>query len=294
MQLYLCVLGKKGFSVLDEFIASGLKADIIKVFIGQDSNVQDDFSEDIKRLCIKSEIPFSMSNNFQADSAFNFVMAVGWRWLIREVPENKIIVFHDSLLPRYRGFAPLVNALLNREPEVGVTALFGSVDYDKGNILVQERCRVVYPTTIGAEINRLTELYRNVARVICKRILANTIDGQGSEQNEALASYSLWRDDSDYKINWLATAEDIRHFIDCVGSPFLGATSEMNGQMIRIFKASVVGDVKIENRQVGKIIFVQNGCPIVVCLEGLLRLEDVRALDGKNLLPWGKFRTRFK
>jgi methionyl-tRNA formyltransferase len=52
---------------------------------------------------------------------------------------------HDSLLPKYRGFAPLPNALINGEREVGVTALFASEEYDMGDIVCQRRLAVEYP-----------------------------------------------------------------------------------------------------------------------------------------------------
>jgi methionyl-tRNA formyltransferase len=63
-------------------------------------------------------------------------MAVSWRWLI-DHPAEQLIVFHDSLLPRYRGFEPLVTSLVNGETRIGVAALFGASEFDTGDVIVQ-------------------------------------------------------------------------------------------------------------------------------------------------------------
>ena len=72
-------------------------------------------------------------------------MAVSWRWMIKH-PKNKLIVFHDSILPKYRGFAPLVNMLINGEKEIGVSAIFGADEYDSE--IISEKTTISYPIKI--------------------------------------------------------------------------------------------------------------------------------------------------
>jgi methionyl-tRNA formyltransferase len=124
--------------------------------------------------------------------------------------------------------------------------------------------------------------------------LANkSITLAGSPQDESKASYSLWRDDHDYRINWNDSAKDISHFINCVGSPYLGASTMLNGEIVRISKATPLAELKIENRAPGKVIFHKSGLPIVVCGEGLLLIEDIKNNEYKSMLPLESFRTRF-
>ena len=293
MKILIFSVGEKGFHVVNALNSLGTQVSLTCV-IGQDKNLLDDYSMELKRYCQANEIDFFFRDelNIPIDE-HNLYIAVGWRWLIHNITKEKLIVFHDSLLPRYRGFAPLVNALLNKESNTGVTALLGADEYDKGNIILQHRIDLIYPTSIQNEIKRISKIYANMAIDLVTKLGNESITLEGSPQDESKASYSLWRDDQDYRINWNDSAKDISHFISCVGSPFLGASTMLKGAIVRILKASPIADVKIENRIPGKVIFKKNGLPIVVCGSGLLLIEDIRNNENKTILPLEKFRSRF-
>lgn len=290
MKLLVYSLGLKGLSVVKGLFESAAKPSIFCV-IGQDSAIVDDYSAELVTFCEANSIGYSFRGFDYTANDYDYVFAVGWRWIINDVQEEKLIVFHDSLLPRYRGFAPLVNALLNRESEVGVSALFGASEYDRGDIVDQIRISVNYPTSIGFELGRISNLYSELAVSVLTELAKGGM--VGVPQDECAATYSLWRDDRDYKINWNNAASEIEHFISCVGFPYLGATSELNGEVVRIVRARAVEDVGIENRFPGKVIFVRDGLPIVVCGKGLLMIEDARDCEGGALLPLKSFRSRF-
>jgi methionyl-tRNA formyltransferase len=114
-------------------------------------------------------------------------------------------------------------------------------------------------------------------------------------QDEKAATYSLWRDEDDYRIDWSHDAAVIKRFIDAVGYPYHGACSNLDGTLTRILDASVEPDVKIEQRVPGKVMFVRDGWPIVTCGTGMLRLLEVRnEARTESLLPLRKFRSRFR
>lgn len=292
MRLAVYSLGLKGFNVVRALSESSLDIKLYCV-IGQDKGVLDDCSDVLARYCENRGIDFSFRGGEQFKIMdFDYALAAGWCWLIHNIPEGKLIVFHDSLLPMYRGFAPLVNALLNKESQIGVSVIFGADEYDKGNIIVQKRIDVIYPTCIQNELQRIADLYADLAVVVASDLMGND-EIIGAPQDEEKASYSLWRDEDDYRINWKLSAHDIQHFIDCVGYPYLGASTVLNGRLVRIYKARVFNDVKLVNRSPGKVIFVKDGCPVIVCGYGLLLIEDGRYSDAENLLPLGAFRSRF-
>lgn len=290
MKLLIFSLGAKGLQVVKGLFDSPLKPSIFCV-IGRDSAVVDDYSVELAAFCKSNSIGYSFRGDGYPESNYDFAFAVGWRWIVKDIQEKRLIVFHDSLLPRYRGFAPLVNALLNKESVIGVSALWGASEYDRGDIIGQISMNVVYPTSIGFELNRISNLYSDLAVAVATK-LANG-DVVGVPQVEHAATYSLWRDDSDYRINWGDAASAIEHFISCVGFPYLGATAELNGDVVRILCARAIDDVRIENRTPGKVIFVKDGRPIVVCGKGLLLIEDARDSAGGDLLPLKSFRSRF-
>jgi len=295
MNIKVFALGLKGHAVVEVLLSRLLPEDRIFVVIGRDPNVLEDYSEVIRELCILNNVGFAVSNSHYADNKeYDIFIAAGWRWMIHGVPEERLIIFHDSILPRYRGFAPLVNCLLNREREIGVTALFGGEKFDTGHILAQEKIFVSYPTNISREIERVSKLYGVLAWRVYSDLHRQKGLLSGVPQDDSLATYSLWRDEEDYRIDWSLSSEEIEHFISCVGFPYLGASSIVDNELIRVLDATVVPDVNIENRVPGKVLFIDDGSPIVVCGRGLLRLNKIIRSDGEEVAEWKKIRVRFR
>lgn len=286
--LYLAT--EKGYNVLKCLIYFKKSSFIKCVIIGTDKNVIKDFSQEIKELCQYNEIIFFF-NDLPNEIITEYSLAISWRRLIKS-NKSKLIVLHDSLLPKYRGFAPLVNQLINGDKLIGVTALFASDEYDRGDIILQSNIIIDYPIKINEAIKLISKCYEKIVLEIVENMLnGNPI--KYIKQNEFDATYSLWRDNDDYQINWNQSSEKIKRFIDAVGFPYNGATSILNGEVVRIIDADIIDDVKIINRDVGKIIFMKGHFPVVVCGEGLLLLKDIKDKEGKSLLPLKKFRLRF-
>jgi len=287
----LFCITEKGYKVL-EAIATNSPQIIKTVVSARDPNISKDYYNEIETFCKEKGIIFWDRKKFEAVNS-NFAIAVSWRWLI-DSSSTSLIVFHDSLLPKYRGFAPLVSALSNGDKKIGVTALFATEDYDCGDIIAQSETSVTHPIKIQNAIELLTENYKQLAIDIANRIFeGESISGE--KQNEEKASYSLWRDEEDYIINWEMPAEQIKRFIDAVGYPYKGAVTIIGDRKARVLEAEVFPDVHIENRTSGKIIFIKKNCPVIVCGKGLLMITGVVDDDaGNSLLPLNKFRLRLK
>lgn len=287
------VMTEKGFEVLRKAIE--VNPHIIDfVVIGSDSNVKSDFSEEIIELAKNSNLKFFTRGEGPVVDKDKYVIAISWRWMINH-PINKLVVFHDSILPKYRGFSPLVNMLINGEPQIGVSAIFGATEYDKGELISQKISSVEYPITISEAINLNNKNFVKLVEEIIHKI-SNDESLIGVPQKEADASYSIWRDDDDYEIDWTNSSFKIKRLIDAVGYPYLGArTSTTKGEKIRVLKAEIVDDVHCELRHVGKVIFVNDGLPTVICGEGLLRITEAYYFDdeGKSYLPVKSFRIKF-
>ncbi len=292
MKIVLFLMSNKGYEVLKSIIDNDFICYIESVVIGLDKEVVQDYSTEMIELCGKNRIDYFFSNqHFEISSSY--VLAISWRWII-PINNFQLIVLHDSLLPKYRGFAPLVNALINNEKTVGVTALLASEEYDRGAIILQKELRLSYPITINDAITKISSLYSEIVLGIIKKI------SLGKEittfpQIEDNATYSLWRDSEDYFINWNASSEDIKRFIDAVGFPYQGARCFIADEVVVIQDVTLINDVIIENRDVGKVIFIQGIKPVVVCGVGLLKINEAIFENSKNsILPLKKFRTRFK
>lgn len=288
----LFLMTEKGHAFLSKIVVK-YKSLLDLVVVGDDKTLKKDFEEDIINICISENINYIRRADFTKMKSV-YALAVSWRWIINHPVEN-LIIFHDSLLPKYRGFAPLVNALINGEKEIGVTALFGANEFDTGDIISQSKTKITYPITINEAIQINNKNYIKCA----EKVLISIFKGEslaGVEQDESKASYSVWRDDDDYKIDWSDSATNIRRMVDALGSPYKGAKTKVDGKLIRVLKVEVYPDVVIENRHCGKVIFLAEGKPVVICGQGLLKitaanLEENGKID--NFFPLSKFRMKF-
>jgi len=289
----LFLMTSRGLAVLDSLLREHGPGAIAYLVTARDPQVQKDHHDELAATARKAGLPVFERQDIPGRlPAVAARFAAGWRWLLPEDEPGPIVVFHDSLLPRYRGFAPLVSALINAEPQLGVTALLGAKEYDRGPILGQESVPVTYPLRIAAAIEAVHPCYARLAATVYRDLRTGT--WQPRAQDETRASYSLWRDEADYLINWRQDAATIRRQIDATGMPYRGAATFAEARKLRILAASELPDVRVENRTPGKIIFMEAGRPVVVCGSGLLRLEEVvEDNTGLSALPWRHFRTRF-
>lgn len=283
------LMSEKGYYVLKNLIDKNRHHQIDFVVSARDNNVQKDFYLEIRELCLQYNISFfDRSENFDMKSEYS--ISISWRWIIKL--NSKLIVFHDSLLPKYRGFAPVVNSLINFEPKIGVTALFAAENYDEGPIISQKSMNVIYPVKVQDVIDRLKVLYFELVLQILEIIQENKIF-KLEIQEEKDASFSIWRDEEDYKIDWQLSSIQILQFIYSVGFPYKGAFTKFDKyDRVRIFDAEILEDVVVENRHVGKVIFYNDNCPVVICGKGLLKLGKLYD-DNMEEISINKFRTRF-
>ena len=169
------------------------------VIIGKDQNIQDDYSEKIQNLCQLYKIDFDYRGGNYSDINKNSAsIAISWKWVIKS--NSPLIVLHDSILPKYRGFLPLVSQLLDCQKEIGVTAFLASKNYDEGDIIHISKVKINYPIKINSAIKKINKCYFKCLEFIFTNIENKNFISLKSQDNKE-ASYSLWRDEDDYFIN---------------------------------------------------------------------------------------------
>lgn len=218
-----------------------------------------------------------------------WVVFVGWQYRSGDIGDRRIVV-HDSLLPRYRGFAPTATAMINGETEIGVTAFRPAQGLDDGAILGQKKMAVRYPAKIKSVYDEQASL---ISELIID-ILHRSADGplEGAPQRSEDATYSIWRDQYDYCLDWNCSADEICRTIDAVGFPFSGAQTTLNGETIVVDDAHAVADIPFERRDVGKVWELAPGGPIVVCGTGCVQVTGMRDRSG-NRVDLSSLRSRF-
>jgi len=286
----LFLLGQKGLNSL-HFLEPSLLQHINIIIIGRDPNILEDYSKEVASFALKNYIPhvFRKDEYPVSYESATFNIAIGWRWLIKD--SRELIVFHDSILPKYRGFNPLVSALINGDEEIGVTAIRGVEDYDAGEIIDQRILKIDYPIKIKEAIELISKEYGYLLSEIVTKINSKSLTYIPQEKESI--SYSLWRDEEDYRIDWNLSAQEICRFIDALGFPYQGAKTYYENIELRIFDAIPAEDVRIINRQPGKVIFKEEGGFTIVCGQGLIYVSEFFNNNEKFDLS-KKFRIRFK
>lgn len=288
----LLLMSKKGYQSLAGIIEYFGSEIIDFIVFARDKNVLEDYSIKIEELAAQNNIKaYEKSDKYIFRS--KYIIAISWRWLIPIDKKSILITLHDSLLPKYRGFAPLVNQLINKEPELGVTAIVSDAEYDKGSVITQLKTKVNYPLRIEDAISKVSILYVDVLKNVIQQVIQDH-SLKTVAQDESEATYSLWRDEEDYRINWNSSAKEIQNFIYSVGYPYKGASTYIMNKKIRINNAVELNDLKVVNRDVGKTIFMDDNFPVVICGKGLLKITEATYDEtGRSIFPLKKFRIRF-
>lgn len=277
----------KGLKVLETLI-DNFFGNIHAVIIAKDINVREDYSQKMTELCRKHEVCFDFNDSNFTDFR-GFRVSVGWRKML---PSEKLIVFHDSLLPKYRGFSPLVNMLINGEKKYGVTGFLATEKYDHGPIFFQKSIVIEYPMRIFDLIKLVSYIYIEGIKFTIPKLISG-LRLKTYPQDENNATYSVWRDENDYVIDWYSSSEDIIRFIHAVGFPFLGAVSFLNGKKYYINDAEI-SEINVTNIHPGKILAFENGNPLVITKTGCIKLNNIVDEDNKNVTTKLKLKTRFR
>jgi methionyl-tRNA formyltransferase len=111
-------------------------------------------------------------------------------------------------------------------------------------------------------------------------------------QDETKATYSLWRDNFDYFIDWRQPAQVVLAHIRAVGFPYDGAKAVLGRSILTITAAQIGPDMNFAVRDPGKLWTIRDGRPLVVCGTGTLWIESARTSDGAPF-EFKKVRSRF-
>lgn len=278
--------GYRGVAFVKGLIAAGIRPTRICSYPQRDdqSNAFDKLAE----LSRENAVPFETAHRPEIVND-RLVYLVGWQYLIHGSYSN-CIVFHDLILPQYRGFAPTVTALLCGNDVVGVTAFIPNEGVDTGNICGTRTIRVRSDTSLQAIADLQTAAMIDLAIELATQAFKGRIHTQA--QDASLANYSLWRDDFDYFIDWRRDANFIVRHIQFVGFPYRGAKALLGDKLLTIRKASFGPDLTFAIRDPGKLWQIDGPKALVVCGEGTVWVDDVREANGQQVC-FKQLRSRF-
>ena len=203
---------------------------------------------------------------------------------VLEIPRHGCLNIHPSLLPRYRGAAPVAAAILAGDGVTGVTIMLMDSGMDTGPIIVQEKMAISPQDTTGTLAAKLSRLGAQMLPGVLTRWTAGEITPQ--PQNDADATYCAALKKEAGEINWQLPAVDIWRRVRAF-QPWPGAYTSLGGQRLEIIEA--VARRGGSGRKAGEVVAGQGEAAFCVSTgEGVLGVMQVQ-LQGKRAMPAADF-----
>ncbi|MBM3145494.1 MAG: methionyl-tRNA formyltransferase [Chloroflexi bacterium] len=172
----------------------------------------------------------------------DLLLVLGWYYMIprkvRESAQAGCVGIHASLLPKYRGGAPIPWAIINGETETGVTFFHFGDGVDDGDIIAQKRFPITSQDTVATIYEKATSSSIVILREYLPKLATRTAPRIQQDHNQA--TYFPQRSPEDGLIDWSWDAKRIRDFIRAQTRPYSGAFTYLEGKRITIWDADAV------------------------------------------------------
>lgn len=212
------------------------------------------------------------------------------KWLL-DAPRFGCLNVHASLLPKYRGAAPIQRALMNGEKETGVTIMKMDEGMDTGDVLLVKKVAVGPDTTAG-ELS--TELANAGAKAMAEALdLLARGEAKFSPQNHAAATYAPKIEKEEAEIDWAKPCAEIKNLVRAL-NPSPGAFTGIRGMRVKVFRVGEATPRDFEAAAVGALepgtiaALDPDGNPITLCAGGVLSLLEVQPA-GKRPMSGAEF-----
>jgi len=232
----------------------------------------------------------SLQADLQIVVAFRMLPEVVWN-----MPRFGTFNLHASLLPQYRGAAPINWAIINGETETGVTTFFLTHEIDTGNIILQEKMPISNTDTAGDIHDKLMIIGGQLVKETVELILAGKAEGKPQPHIEQLKlAPKIFKDTC--KIDWNKSAEELYNFVRGL-SPYPAAWTELvspenEAVGLKIFETKIELQ-PYHNEPLGKLISDGKNYIKVATKDGFLQLISVQ-LAGKKRMQTDELLRGFK
>ncbi len=254
------------------------------VFSFQETPWEPRYFAEIKRLALERGHAFNEARyvagakweGFWANDSVDLILMACWRYLVPasvfQCARLGAYVFHDSLLPKYRGFAPTVWAIRNGEKELGVTLFQAVEDVDAGDIVDQRPVAIGACDSVADVMKRVTRTYLDIVRDNFSSLLSGNVEKR--PQNHEEATYTCKWTPEDGLIDWNDTSQAVFNLIRATSKPYPGAFTYLNNRKLTVWSAelpasprqyvsSAPGRVVEIRRDVGSLVLTGEG-PILL------------------------------
>ena len=250
----------------------------------------------VKQFAIKNNIPVLQPEKLKSPEFFDTLktlkpdlqVVVAFRMLpeiIWSFPPMGTLNVHGSLLPQYRGAAPINWAIINGEKQTGVTTFQLQHAIDTGNILLQ--------TPIDISENMTAGELHDTMKEVGAALLVKTIEGLNNNSIQAKAQLEISVElkhapkifTNDCAINWENPAASIHNLIRGL-APFPGAITKIEGKIVKLFTTHIIDTPAAE--KAGTFITDGKTFAKIACSNGYIGIDDIQ-WEGKKRMPINDF-----
>ena len=246
----------------------------------------------VKEFAIQNNIPVLQPDKLKAEDFINNLKAfdcdvyvvVAFKILPREIftiPKFGSFNLHASLLPKFRGAAPIQWTLIKGETETGVTTFALEDKVDTGNIYLQKKIQILSEDNFGTLHNKLSLLGAEVVLETVNLIENGT--AQMQKQSDELASPAPKITKENMQINWNESAEEIHNLVRAF-SPFPGAFFTHHEKLIKVYRTKIDNSM---NLAAGKILEKRDQL-FVGCSKGNIEILEIQS-EGRKKMTIAEF-----
>lgn len=220
----------------------------------------------------------SFDADLQVVVAFRMLPEVVWA-----MPHKGTFNLHGSLLPQYRGAAPINWAVINGETETGVTTFFIEKEIDTGKIIFADKTPILPEDNAGTVHDKLMEIGADLVLKTVRAIEAGDYPQVPQPQDIELKSApKIFKETCE--INWNQSAEQIHNFVRGL-SPYPAAWMLLQGKVCKVYKTQIV-----DNQELSSEPFVTDGKKYLMfrCADKMLAVEELQ-LEGKKRMGIEEF-----
>ena len=200
---------------------------------------------------------------------------------VLEIPRYGCINVHASLLPKYRGAAPINQVIIDGETETGITTMLMDVGLDTGPMLLKRALNIGPDETAGELHDRLCVLGGETMAATLQLLLRDELHPQVQDDSQTCYAAMLKKEDG--RINWSQSAQQIHDRIRGL-APWPGTYTELNGEPLKLFLTRV----EAGEGEPGSILAPATDAVRIACGSGVLAVRELQ-LPGKKRLAAADF-----
>ncbi len=258
-------------------------------------------TSDVKNLALKHELPIFQPDSLKSPEAqkelaelnCDLMVVVAYGLLlpsaVLDIPRLGCINVHGSILPKWRGAAPIQRAVEAGDDITGVTIMQMDEGLDTGDMLLVKDCPIHDHDTSADIYDRLSDIGPPALLEVVKQLAENR--AQPQKQDNALSTYAKKIEKSEAEINWQNSATIIDRKVRAF-NPFPICYTTLKGERLRVHRARLLDTDQINSNSKPGVLAIVNDRIMVQCGEGVLEILSLQ-LPGKKAMDTADFLNGF-